>query len=269
MHTLSSWGIVFDIRHFSVHDGPGIRTSVFLKGCPLKCSWCHNPESQQGKIERIIRTDKFNGTLFRHSETIGRKVTDKEIINEIASQIAFFDESKGGVTFSGGEPLAQPRFLKNLLRGCRMLNIHTAIDTSGFAPQSVLHEIAPLTDLFLFDLKLIDEQEHIHHTGVSNRIILENLQYLFRIGADIRLRIPLIPGITDTERNLLAIAEIANNAGNVKGVDLLPYHSMAADKYNRLGISYNLKHLGPYPAEKAEKALHLFTENNISATIGG
>lgn len=218
-------GVIFDIKRFSIHDGPGIRTTVFLKGCPLRCAWCHNPESQGFGVETFPGRD---GPI-----QVGRKVDADELLAEIERDVSFFDESGGGVTFSGGEPLAQPEFLLAILEQCGELDIHRAVDTSGYAPREVLLEVAERTDLFLYDLKLVDPDDHRAWTGVEQERIHANLRALCETRVAIELRIPIIPGITDTAGNLAALGRLTASLPRKLPVKLLPYHRAAMDKYRR------------------------------------
>jgi len=262
-------GLVFDIRHFSVHDGPGIRTTVFLKGCPLRCTWCHNPESQKSEPETIQRTNKLDGNEYAATETIGRYMTVDEVFDELKNHIPIFDESTGGVTFSGGEPLMQPHFVLQLLKRCHANEIHTAIDTCGFASQETISLVLPYTNLFLFDLKLISPAKHEMFTGQTNHVILKNLFYLEQNNANVLVRIPLIPGITDDEANLAAIKAIIKPLGCVKRIDLLPYHHLAKDKYRRMNIPYGLEHIEPYTDERLAEIKSIFNDLEIPVSIGG
>lgn len=234
-------GVVFDIKRFAVHDGPGIRTTVFLKGCPLRCRWCHNPESLEASPCELPRTYHIGTSTFTEMETVGREMSVEELMRELRKEKVFMDESGGGVTFSGGEPLFQPAFLKEMLMVCKVEGMHTAVDTSGYASSSVLDSITPFTDLFLFDLKIIDSEIHSHWTGVGNSIILANFDRLISAGARVRVRIPLIPGVTaapETE-NLNAIYRFLEPyRDRLDGIDLLPFHNTAAHKYKRLGMRY-------------------------------
>ena len=251
-------GTVFSIEEFSVYDGPGIRTTVFLKGCPMHCEWCHNPEGQSVEPE-IIRSPNGciscgnciqnsyteNGRIFFKEESISR--CPKNLLRVCAEQIEAKDLCKnilvnkalltdGGVTFSGCEPLYQDKFLEeslNLLKG----KLHTAVQTSGFADKEVFESILKLADYFLFDLKLADEGKHIKYTGASNRKILENYRLLAKSGADFVTRIPLIPGVTDTEENITKIAELMKQ-NDVKYCELLSYNKMAGSKYKMLMREY-------------------------------
>jgi pyruvate formate lyase activating enzyme len=221
-------GVIFDIKRFAVHDGPGIRTTVFLKGCPLRCAWCHNPESQGFGVETF---EGRVGTLH-----VGRRVTVDEMAAEIERDVVFFDESGGGVTFSGGEPLAQPEFLMALLDRCGELAVHRAVDTSGYAPREALLAVAERTDLFLYDLKPVDAASHLAHTGVGVELIHENLRALCETGAAIQLRVPVIPGMTDTPGNLAELKRFITSLPRELPVKLLAYHRAAMDKYPRFGM---------------------------------
>ena len=262
-------GLIFDIRHFSVHDGPGIRTTVFLKGCPLRCVWCHNPESQKYEPEKVQRTTKLDGKEYNSSETIGSYMTAEEVFDQVKTHIPIFDESGGGVTFSGGEPLMQRKFLLNTLKLCRANDIHTAVDTCGFALHEVFNLILPYTNLFLFDLKLISPQKHESYTGQPNHVIFKNLFLLELNNAPTIIRIPLIPGITDDQTNLEAIKSVLKPLRCVKRVDLLPYHHMAKDKYRRMNLPYKLEDLKSYTANQLGEIKSFFNDIDIPVTIGG
>ncbi len=262
-------GLIFDIRHFSVHDGPGIRATVFFKGCPLKCVWCHNPESQLFEPEVFPRMHKLGKKEFPVKEVVGKTYTLQQVMAELEKDIAIFDESRGGVTFSGGEPLAHPEFLSDLLAACKRKEIHTAVDTCGFASESVIDGIIPNTDLFLYDLKLFDNHEHIKYTGVPNGVIIQNLERVVRAGKRVIIRIPLILGITDTEENLEGLRALIASHPTIQRVDLLPYHSIAKGKYERFGKEYLLDQLGPYDEHKARQIRDYFLERIPIVSIGG
>ncbi len=297
--------VIFDIKRFAVHDGPGIRTTVFLKGCPLACPWCHNPEGQKFAPELFLRPARCIGcgkclpacpqgaltlasgtiALDRGScdacgtcadvcptdalETVGRAVTVDELIATIMRDRPFYQESGGGVTFSGGEPLGQPEFLLDLLHACRDRGIHTTVDTSGYAPAETIAAIAELVDLFLYDLKLIDDDAHRRYTGVTNRPILDNLRLLSDIGATVIVRVPVIPGITDSEDNIDGIARFVAALPRPYPVDLLPYHRAGIDKYARLGMPYRLADT-PIPSHaRMEEIAEIFLRHKLTVMIGG
>ena len=205
---MTQTGIIFNIQRFAIHDGPGIRTTVFFKGCPLRCWWCHNPESHK------ILPEKFDGCNLRrgfdHSfsmskDEIGKEISVDELMSEIVKDRVFYEESGGGVTFSGGEPLMQDKFLIESLKKCNTLGIHSAVDTSGYTSEGVIDRVSNYADLFLYDLKLMNDDVHQKYTGVSNQIILKNLIELDQLGKKIVIRIPIVPEITDTNENLFAI----------------------------------------------------------------
>ncbi len=241
-------GIIFKTKKYALHDGPGIRTTVFLKGCPLACRWCHNPEGQAREPQIIKAPDHQAG----QDETAGRRVTVDEIIREIEKDIVFYDESGGGATFSGGEPLAQPQFLFALLRQCRKREIHTAVDTTGFSDQEVFRQMMELADLILFDLKLMDDTDHKQFTGVSNRPILQNLSFAAHAEIPLQVRVPIIPEITDTKENISAIAQYLKTLPRLKRIDILPFHHTADKKYERLGRVNPMK--GTLPPTQAHMA---------------
>lgn len=269
-------GTIFDIKRFAVNDGPGIRTTVFLKGCPLNCAWCHNPESQAPGVDILyraasclrcgacvaacpagaLRLDREAGVVRDRAActlcgrcveacpaealtSVGRRADAGELAAEVARDRVFFDESGGGVTISGGEPLSQPDFLMDLLARCGGFGLHRAVDTSGYAPRATLLAVAELTDLFLFDLKLVDDGAHRRHTGVGNADILDNLAALSAAGSAIEIRIPVIPTVTDGGRIDEAGALLAGLPRRHR-VRLLPYHRAALHKYDRFGMTRRL-----------------------------
>jgi len=263
-------GLIFDIRRFCVHDGPGIRTTVFFKGCPLNCLWCHNPESRDHQIEHSVKHITLDGQTFSHNEATGRWMTPLEVMAEIERDRIFYDESGGGVTFSGGEPLMQELFLGELMKACRLRGIHTTLDTSGYASRQAMEQVARFADLVLFDLKLMDEMSHIRYTGVSNMPIHENLEYLVKEGKNICLRFPVIPGITDTTENigLLKSFIAADPRKAALKISLLPYHGMAREKYRRFSKENPLAQLPDLKPEELAPLKMEFEALGLDVTIG-
>jgi pyruvate formate lyase activating enzyme len=253
-------GTIFRIARYAVHDGPGIRTTVFLKGCPLRCAWCHSPESQDCRPELLVHPERNERDLC------GYRTTAVEVVATLERDRTFYDESGGGVTFSGGEPLAQPRFLSALLAACQAREIHTAVETSGHASPAALGDIHP--DLFLFDLKVMDEARHRAATGVSNRLILANARMLAGRGTPMRLRFPLVPGVNDDEDNRRALAAFARSIG-ITAIDVLPYHRAGIAKYVRLNRPYRLSGTPePTPAQIDRVRLD-FERAGMATRIGG
>ena len=273
-------GLIFDIRRFCVHDGPGIRTTVFFKGCPLNCWWCHNPESRDAAIENSVKHLSLNGKKFDRVETTGKWMSAYEVMQEVERDRIFYDESEGGVSFSGGEPLLQEAFLVGLMKTSNQQGIHTTLDTSGYATKEAMAHVSKWADLILFDLKLMNDELHRKYTGVSNVPVLENLKFLVKEGKRIVMRFPVIPGITDTAENISEMKTfIVDELMNVQSykvtesqspqLNLLPYHNMAGDKYRRFGKTNYLKGL---PDLKPEDLLPLkqeFEATGLKVSIGG
>lgn len=263
-------GTIFDIKRYAIHDGPGIRTTVFLKGCAARCWWCHNPESQEERIEKAIRKNAFDSCIFEEEEIIGREITVDQLMTEISKDLVFYDESGGGVTFSGGEPLLQFEFLKSLLNQCNLASLHTALDTTGYVSPDHFEKIIEMVDLFLFDLKFIDDVLHQKYTGVSNKQILDNLEQLIFFKKPVQLRFPLIPGITDEKKNLDQIIQyIVNLNGAIKSVDVLPYHRTAKHKYEKLGMDYHMGDINEPTDKKIDDLKKIFKNAGLPVNIGG
>jgi pyruvate formate lyase activating enzyme len=290
-------GSVFNLQRYSLHDGPGIRTTVFLKGCPARCWWCHNPESQLPIQEiscsesRCIACDAcllachealkpresciLCGACSEACPTgartlVGRSMTVNDVVREVMRDRMFFEDSGGGVTFSGGEPLAQPQFLKALLARFRAQEIRTAVDTAGLCPTETLLDLAPLVDLFLFDLKCVDGDRHLQGTGVANAGVLENLTQLLAVHDNIWIRVPVVPGFNDSLEEMRAIAELAAASGAVRRVCLLPYHASWAAKPERFGKQVpDAVQLAPPSGEAMENFARIFRELGLETSIGG
>jgi pyruvate formate lyase activating enzyme len=224
---------IFDIKRFAIHDGPGIRTTVFFKGCPLGCHWCHNPEGINGEIEHFTEEVLLDGVKMKKETEVGRWVEVDQLMGDLERDRVFMEESGGGISFSGGEPLMQANALGRMLEISRERNIHTAVDTSGYASPDIMEKVSRLADLILYDLKIIDDQKHREYTGVSNSRILDNLDKVLEGPAEVLVRIPVITGFNDTDRELESMVSYLQNLGRIKEVDILPYHPYGTHKYRR------------------------------------
>jgi len=298
--------LIFDIKRYAINDGPGIRVTIFFKGCPLSCIWCHNPESISPKPQKLFTAAKCIGcgecvkacpnqacTLTAEgivtdsqrcdlsgkcaevcptlaTEISGEYKTVSELLKIIEKERPLFDQSGGGVTFSGGEPLLYPEYLDAILRHCGELQIHRTIDTCGRVKTENLLKVAEHTDLFLYDLKLMDSAKHREYTGSGNELILENLTQLAATGAEIQIRIPLIKGVNADIQNLEATAAfISQLDGEKKGVNLLPYHDIATHKYQKLGERYLADNLREPTETDLQSAIDCFAAYGLTAIVGG
>jgi len=261
-------GIIFDIKRFAIHDGPGIRSTVFFKGCPLSCAWCHNPESQEKQPLTTKKISSLDGIEYESPEIVGYETSVEEVMEEVLQDNIFYEESGGGITFSGGEPLMQPEFLLSLLKECANHGIHTSLDTCGYADPEVFEMVIPLTDLFLYDLKLQEEENHIKYTSRSNMLIIKNLELLVEKGARVVIRFPLIPGITNSESNMANIGEIMSRL-SLNKIDILPYHIAARKKYQRLNKDYSLTEVEEIEETEVAKVISFFNAMDMETTIGG
>jgi len=299
-------GIIFDIKRYAIHDGPGIRTTVFLKGCSLRCQWCHNPEGIKSKPEIVLRSTRCakecsecvsvcpqdaiskdgnfieidqdkcdlcgvcdDVCVYEALEIVGREVTVKEVMDEIEKDGIFFDESGGGITFSGGEPLMQIDFLETLLKEIKKKNIHVTLDTSGYVSFEDLERVSPNVDLFLYDIKIMDKEKHEKYTGVSNKLILENLRKLSEIGKPVAVRIPLVSGINDDDQNIQMLAEYLHGLKNIKQINLLAYHRGGCEKYKRLRKEKIAKTFNSPSDERIEEIKKILTRSGFSVKKGG
>ncbi len=297
-------GLVFDIKRYAIHDGPGIRVTVFFKGCPLRCAWCHNPESISTKREKMYTKSNCIGCLecvktcplsalsmtpegiatdfdkcnlcgecadicpTKSIEMVGEETSVEEIMELTEKERGIIEESGGGITFSGGEPLLQPEFLIDLLKASKEHGFHTTVDTSGFAPEETILEVAEHTDLFLFDLKSFDDEIHRKYTGVSNERIFSNLKKLSETGAEIEIRIPVIGGINSDTDNMESMASlIASLAGEKKKVKLLPYHNIAIMKHAKLGKTPPELHAEEPDSEMLKRIVEIFKSEGLEASV--
>lgn len=263
-------GTIFDIKRYAIHDGPGIRTTVFFKGCVLSCWWCHNPESISPKIERYSRPVTFDGVEMIIEESVGRSVTVDQLWEEIAKDLIFYEESGGGVTFSGGEPFMQAPFLKEIVKVCKENGIHVTVDTSGHTSKENLREVLPYVDLFLYDIKHLDDIKHKEFTGASNRLILENIKYLTEQKKRVVVRYPVVPGYNDDSDNIESLDEFLDRLnGSVNEIHLLPYHNIATGKYQRFHIESKLKTMKSMNEEELYPLKEYFEKKGYRVKIGG
>lgn len=264
-------GILFSTKKYAIHDGPGIRVTFFLKGCPLNCMWCHNPEGISPEITEVERVDRIGEKEFRRMEKVGKEYSVKDLLDVAERERVFFEHSGGGVTFSGGEPMMQHEFLAAALDAMRKAGIHTAVDTSGMAKEVQFREILPITSLFLYDIKHVDENKHRHYTGVTNRQILDNYRFLIGAGADVIARVPVIPGVNDDEKSLNAIMDFIgeNQAPNLLGIDLLPFHRIGSSKYTRFSMEYRMGKTEQLPEERLLEIAGLFSGIGVKVRRGG
>jgi pyruvate formate lyase activating enzyme len=298
--------LIFDIKRYAINDGPGIRITIFLKGCPLSCKWCHNPESQSAAVQKLYTATKCigaqecvsicpndaleltkNGIVTNYEacnlcgkcaeicptkaiEITGEMYDIDELMKIIEKERVHIDQSGGGVTFSGGEPLMHSAYLLKMLEACGKQNLHRTIDTSGFSDTKNLLEIAKKSELFLYDLKHMDSDVHKKWTGVGNQLILDNLKLLAESGANINIRIPLIKNVNADEKSISDMAEFVSKLpGEKPMVNILPYHNIAANKYNKLGSEYEEFEMAEPLEEEQNKAVKIFEKFGLIVEIGG
>jgi len=296
-------GLVFDIRRYCVHDGPGIRTTVFFKGCPLSCWWCHNPEGRSPSPSLMLFPGRclqcreciavcphnaiveVNGSLETNSQCeacgscvpacaanarqlVGRWMTVEEVIQQIEKDVVFYDESFGGVTFSGGEPLYQPAFLLSLLDACAERHLHTVVETCGYANRELLLTLGRKVDVFFYDLKILDPDKHRKYVGVPNDVIVGNLEALAQQGNSVVVRIPVIPGINDDPGEIQRVARLLKRS-ELHDVHLLPYHRAGTGKYARLQMPYRLSDVEVPSSESVQAIAQQLEQSGFSVSIGG
>lgn len=298
---------VINIQRFSVHDGDGIRTTIFFKGCYLNCWWCHNPESQSFAAQSMINPEKCTGCgacekvcpehaihieecgectdrelctacgtcvdycVNNAREIVGKQYTIQELIKEVEKDYMFYEESFGGVTLSGGEVMAQDMdYIEELLKRLKRKGYHVTVDTCGYAPQKNFERILRYVDTFLYDLKLMDSEKHEKYIGKGNELILSNLEYLNRHGAKIYIRIPVIGGVNDSDEDMEAIIQYLQEGFSISQVNLLPYHDIARSKYERLNLEYKGGDFTVPDKERMEEIKEMFRKSGFQNTkIGG
>ena len=266
--------VIFNVMRYSVHDGPGIRTTVFFKGCPLSCKWCHNPESFDQKPQQIfnpvkcIKCGHCDNCPTGARETIGYEITVPELMKEIKKDLLFYEQSGGGVTFSGGEPFYQSIFLLAILEQCRKDYINTAIDTSGFCDTGTMIKAAEMANYFLFDIKFMDSGKHEKYCGTPNDLILKNLERLAETGTKLLMRIPVIPTINDDMPEMTRIFNFIKRLNNIEAVHLLPYHNLQTDKYKKIGKEYELSGIPNDESPNMTEIINLFA-TKFRTKVGG
>lgn len=258
---MSVKGRIFDIQKFSTHDGPGIRTIVFLKGCMLRCKWCCNPESQSPEIETMIQNGR--------EKIIGKDVTVGEIIEQVLQDMPYYRRSGGGLTLSGGEAMCQPEFGLALLRSAHDNGINTAIETTVAMPYEVVEEFAKNLDYILMDIKHMDSAKHKEFTTQPNERILENAAKVSKIAKNLTVRVPVIPGFNDTEKEILDIAKFAKSLDRVTQIHLLPYHRLGYDKYIGLGRNYSMGEVKTPSKEQMQLLMKAAQSTGLEVVIGG
>lgn len=299
-------GLIFDIKKFAINDGPGIRLTVFFKGCNLQCKWCHNPESMSPKVQKMYNAKKCIGTLScieicpnealkmtsegivtdynvcnlcgkcaevcptKAFEMLGSAIPISELMKKIDNEAIFFDQSGGGVTFSGGEPLMHSDYLLAALKECGKRMYHRVVDTTAFSKLETVLEVAKHTELFLIDLKVMNSEKHKEFTGVGNEKILSNIVELAKTNCEIIFRIPLIKGVNTSKENIMRTALFINSLkGNRSVVNLLPYHNISENKHLKLGNSTNFMTFEVPTSIEIKEIISIFKKQGINATIGG
>jgi len=264
-------GLIFNIKRYSIHDGPGIRVTFFMKGCPLSCRWCHNPEGISPDREIVEHIEKVGEREFIRMEEAGQFYSVSDIIEILDRERVFINESKGGVTFSGGEPMLQTDFLLEALKACRKNDYHTAVDTSGYSTAENFKMVIPYTDLFLFDIKHMNDSRHIELTGVSNLLIFSNFQLILDSGTDIIVRIPVVPGFNDDPKNLNTLKQFLADSKreNLKKISLLPYHRIGKVKYKKFSIPIRMNNAEQPSRQRMNELKEFFSDTEIKVNIGG
>jgi pyruvate formate lyase activating enzyme len=303
-HLTSAAGLITDIKKFAIHDGPGIRTTVFFKGCPLRCQWCHNPETQgdtpvvayyvanciacgrcieacpeqalsRGEdaiiIDRRACTDCGVCTEVCPAEAMvmhGRGVTVAEVIAEVEKDRPFYENSGGGITLSGGEPLYQPQFAAAVLQAAKQAGLHTCLDTCGYAPWSAFEAVLPHTDLILYDIKTMNDKLHRAYTGRCNAMVLRNIEALAEEDVAIEVRTPVVPGVNATVQDIVAIADFLKGLPRLFDLELLPYHELGGSKFERLGMTYPLAELKPPSSQLMAELTQAVRDRGVNCSVG-
>jgi pyruvate formate lyase activating enzyme len=264
-------GLIFSVKRYSVHDGPGIRVTFFMKGCRLSCWWCHNPEGISPCVEQVMQVRKMGEKEFQFVEDAGKYYSVEEILGIADRERIFLEHSGGGITFSGGEPMEQFDFLLTSLKNLKEKGFNTAVDTSGYAPANAFRHVMDYTDLFLYDIKHLDNERHIEYTGISNVVILKNLRLILASGKDVFIRFPVIPGINDDKEHLTRVKSFITevNCGNLKRLDLLPFHRIGTAKYAKLKIPYRMSCTEQPGQKRMEELKGFFSDTGIKVRIGG
>ncbi|MGD0341994.1 MAG: glycyl-radical enzyme activating protein [Bacteroidales bacterium] len=264
-------GLIFSVKRYSIHDGPGIRVTFFMKGCPLSCWWCHNPEGISQLPEKVRVIERVGDEEFVRIRQAGEYYSVDDILSTLEKERTFLAESGGGITFSGGEPMQQSDFLLEALKACKAKSYHTAVDTSGYSQPDNFKAIMPYTDLFLFDIKHLDNARHEKYTSVSNTLIISNFKLILNSGRDVMVRIPVIPGYNDDDRNLEKLRSFIseNMVENLRKICLLPYHRIGSSKYKRMNIPDRMKGIEPPSSARMNELKGFFAETGIKIKIGG
>ena len=264
-------GIIFSVKRYAIHDGPGIRVTFFMKGCPLSCWWCHNPEGISPEPSTIEQVNRIGEREFRKNETAGKSYDTGDILAILEKERIFINQSKGGVTFSGGEPMMQSDFLLEALEACKENGFHTAVDTSGYSTSENFKKIIPFTDLFLFDIKHLDNQKHLEYTSVTNELILKNYLLIIESGNDMMVRIPVIPGFNDDHDHLVMLKDfiLHEKNNNLKMINLLPYHKIGSSKYKRFNIPYKMENVEQPSTQRMNELKAFFSGSGVRVKVGG
>jgi pyruvate formate lyase activating enzyme len=264
-------GLIFSIKRYSIHDGPGIRVTFFLKGCPLSCQWCHNPEGISPLPETVVSNNRISGLEFCRMEEIGKYYSVDEITEIVEREKVFINQSKGGVTFSGGEPMLQHEFLLEALKRCKNMGYHTVVDTSGYSQPENFEAVIPYTDLFLFDIKNLEDTRHIQSTGVSNAVIIENFHLLLDNAKEVILRIPVIPGFNDDREHIESLKQfiLSTKKGSLKMINLLPFHRIGSAKYKKLDRQNTMPDIDIPSKKEMFELKEYFLSAGLDVKIGG